>query len=94
VARIKRGRAAVRGRSAVVGGRLLSREAVRRLRGAQDGEDEAGGGTTWADITEVLGGGCPKGNDGGGASGGGGQQLMAWGGRTRWHGARGVVEVV
>jgi hypothetical protein len=56
-ARVERGRAAVRGRSAVVGGRLLSREAVRHSRSAQDGGDEAGGGTARADIMEVLGGG-------------------------------------
>jgi hypothetical protein len=34
----------------------LSREAVRHSHGAQDGEDETGGGTTWADVAEVLGG--------------------------------------
>jgi hypothetical protein len=51
------GRATVRGRSAVNGGRLLSREAVRRPRGAQDGGDDARGGTAWADVVEVLGGG-------------------------------------
>jgi hypothetical protein len=38
-------------------GRLLSREAVRHSRGAQDGGDEAEGGPTQADIVEVLGGG-------------------------------------
>jgi hypothetical protein len=43
-----------RGRSAVVGGRLLSREVVRRSRGAQDGGDEARGGPAQADIVEVL----------------------------------------
>jgi hypothetical protein len=46
-----------RGQSAVVGGRLLSQEAVRHSCGAQDSGDEAGGGPAWADIMEVLGGG-------------------------------------
>jgi hypothetical protein len=46
----------VRGRSAVVGGQLLSREAIRCLHGAQDSGDEAEGGTAWADIAEVLSG--------------------------------------
>jgi hypothetical protein len=43
-----------RGRLAVVGGRLLSREVVRRSSGAQDGGDEVGGGPARADIAEVL----------------------------------------
>jgi hypothetical protein len=55
--RVERGRATVRGRSTVVGGQLLSREAVRRSHGAQYGGDEARGGTAWADVAEVLGGG-------------------------------------
>jgi hypothetical protein len=45
----------VRGWSAIVGGQLLSREAVRRSRSAQDGGDEAGGRMAWADVREVLG---------------------------------------
>jgi hypothetical protein len=80
-ARVERGRAVVRGRSAVVGGRLLSREAVRRSRGAQDGGDEAEGGTAWADVVEVLGGGRRSLVRGerqwGAASRGGGRQLAA-----------------
>jgi hypothetical protein len=41
VARVEQGTAAVRDRSAVIGGRLLSHEAVQRSRDAQDGGDEA-----------------------------------------------------
>jgi hypothetical protein len=37
--------------------RLGCRRAIWRLRGAQEGRDEAGGGPVQADITEVLGGG-------------------------------------
>jgi hypothetical protein len=45
---------------AVVGHRLLSREAVRRSHGAQGGGDEAGGGSVWANIVEVLGSGVAQ----------------------------------
>jgi hypothetical protein len=41
----------------VVGGRVLRQKDVQSSRGAQDGVDEAGGGPTWAGITEALGGG-------------------------------------
>jgi hypothetical protein len=98
VARIEQGRVVVRGRSPVVGARLLSREAVRCSRGAQDDGDEAGGGTAWVDITEALGSGRHGLVGGerrwGAVSGGGGRQLTAWGGRTRRRGARGVVDEV
>jgi hypothetical protein len=39
------------------GCRLGGQGAVWRSRGAQDGEDEAGGGPAWADVAKVLGGG-------------------------------------
>jgi hypothetical protein len=98
VAHVERGRAAVRGRSAVVGGQLLSQEAVRRSCGARDGGDEAGGGTAWVDIAEVLGVGRHSLVTGerrwGGAVRGGGRQLTTRGGCTRQHGAQGVVEAV
>jgi hypothetical protein len=96
--RVERGRATVRGRSAVIGGRLLSREAVQRSRDAQDGGDEAERGMTWADVVEVHGSGrrsLVRGERRWGAvSGGGGRQLTARGGRTQRRGARGVVNVV
>jgi hypothetical protein len=88
----------VPGQLVVVGGRLLSQEAVRRSRGAQDGGDEAGGGMACADIMEVLGSrrcSLVRGERRWVvASDGGGRQLVVRGGRTRRRGARGVVKLV
>jgi hypothetical protein len=67
-------------------------------RSAEEDEDEAGGGTAWADVTEVLGGGQRSlvrgGMMVGAVSEGGGRQLMARGGRTQRRGAWGVAEAV